>query len=61
MVKPIVAQLDHTIMNEVSGLGNPTAENLAIWIRNSITRQLNGLVKIELKETPTSGVVYDGK
>lgn len=60
-VKPIVDQLDHTILNEVPGLENPTAENLAVWIWNSISGKLDGLTKIELKETPTSGVIYEGK
>lgn len=31
-LKPLFAQLDHKVLNEVPGLGNPTAENIAIWI-----------------------------
>lgn len=29
---PLMAQLDHNILNEVPGLENPTAENIAAWI-----------------------------
>ena len=35
-VKPIVDQLDHTILNEVPGLENPTAENLARYLLEEI-------------------------
>ena len=30
--EPIVARLDHWYLNEIEGLSNPTAENLARWI-----------------------------
>ena len=60
LVKPIVAQLDHKCMNEVPGLENPTCEQIAIWIWNQLKPALPKLVTIELHETPTSGVVYEG-
>ncbi|MBL7707655.1 MAG: 6-carboxytetrahydropterin synthase, partial [Chitinophagaceae bacterium] len=42
------------------GLENPTAENITIWFWNKLKPQLPGLSRIELKETPTTGVIYDG-
>lgn len=60
VVQPVVKQLDHALLNNISGLENPTAELLAVWIWNLIKQQLPGLKKIELKETPTSGVIYEG-
>jgi 6-pyruvoyltetrahydropterin/6-carboxytetrahydropterin synthase len=58
--KPLVDRLDHALLNEVSGLENPTAENVARWLWKQIKIKLPSLQKIELKETPTSGVIYEG-
>jgi 6-pyruvoyltetrahydropterin/6-carboxytetrahydropterin synthase len=59
-VKPLVHQLDHKVLNTVSGLENPTSENLCIWFWGKIKPLLPELVKIELNETPDSGVIYEG-
>jgi 6-pyruvoyltetrahydropterin/6-carboxytetrahydropterin synthase len=59
-VEPVVKQLDHTLLNQIPGLENPTSELLAIWIWDKIKPVLPLLSKIELKETPTSGVIYEG-
>ena len=61
IVKPLIEQLDHAMLNDIPGLENPTAERLSVWIWDKIKPQLPGLSKIELKETPTSGVVYEGE
>jgi 6-pyruvoyltetrahydropterin/6-carboxytetrahydropterin synthase len=61
IVKPLVEQLDHAMLNDIPGLENPTAELLAVYIWDNIKPQLPGLSKIELKETPTSGVIYEGE
>ena len=29
---PLLARLDHYCLNEIEGLENPTAENIAVWI-----------------------------
>lgn len=60
VVKPVVAQLDHKCMNNVNGLENPTCEQIAIWIWNQLKPSLPKLATIELHETPTSGVIYEG-
>ncbi len=31
-VAPIIRLLDHTLLNKVEDLDNPTAENIAVWI-----------------------------
>ena len=36
VVKPIIKQLDHFYLNEISGLENPTAENIAVWIKTRL-------------------------
>jgi 6-pyruvoyltetrahydropterin/6-carboxytetrahydropterin synthase len=60
VIKPIIEQLDHHLLNEIPGLENPTSENLSIWLWNKIKPLLPNLKKIELKETPSSGVTYEG-
>lgn len=61
IVKPVIARLDHKCMNEVDGLENPTCEHIAVWLWNNLKPALPKLSKIELHETPTSGVVYAGE
>lgn len=58
--KPIYQQLDHFYLNEIEGLENPTAENIAKWIWDKLKPDLNELSAVELKETCTSGVIYEG-
>ncbi len=59
-VNPIVDMLDHKLFNNIEGLENPTCEHVAVWLWNKIKPQVPQLKKIELNETPTSGVIYEG-
>ena len=61
VVKPVIKQLDHYYMNDIAGLHNPTCENSSIWIWDKLKKVLPQLKRIELFETPTSGVTYDGQ
>ena len=61
IVNPIIDTLDHKLINDIEGLQNPTAENITIWIWNKIKPLLSNLSKIELYETPTTGVIYTGE
>ena len=56
----ILDQLDHKCLNSIPGLENPTCELIAIWIWQRLKPQLQQLTRIELRETPTSGVIYEG-
>ncbi len=58
--QPLFDQLDHRYLNEVEGLENPTAENIACWIWDRLAGRLPGLSKVVIHETCTSGVVYRG-
>ncbi|MBW7891960.1 MAG: 6-carboxytetrahydropterin synthase QueD [Chitinophagaceae bacterium] len=60
-VKPLLDRLDHKYLNDIKGLENPTCELLAVWIWNQLKPRLHALARVELQETPTSGVIYDGK
>lgn len=59
-VNPVIDQLDHKLINDIKGLENPTAENITIWIWKQIKPLLPLLIRIELHETPTTGVIYSG-
>ncbi len=59
--KPIEEMLDHQYLNEIEGLENPTAEVIVVWIWRKLKPVLPELCKLELKETPSSGVVYRGE
>jgi 6-pyruvoyltetrahydropterin/6-carboxytetrahydropterin synthase len=51
--------LDHRYLNEVEGLENPTAENLAVWIWERLSAHLP-LSKVVVHETPHSAAGYEG-
>ena len=57
--EPVMKKLDHQVLNEVSGLENPTAENIAIWIFNQLGA-LKGLSQVVVHETEFSRAVYAG-
>ncbi|MFZ2899068.1 MAG: 6-carboxytetrahydropterin synthase QueD [Saprospiraceae bacterium] len=58
--KPLEQQLDHQVLNNIPGMTNTTAEELAMWIYNQLKPALPLLSRVELYETPTSGVIYRG-
>jgi 6-pyruvoyltetrahydropterin/6-carboxytetrahydropterin synthase len=59
--QPIYDRLDHQYLNEISGLENPTSENLARWIWIEAKKVLPLLSQVIVHETCTSGCVYEGE
>lgn len=59
--EPVYQQLDHHYLNDIAGLENPTSENLARWIWQQLKPGLPILSKVEVKETCTSGCIYQGQ
>ena len=57
---PVIEVLDHSYLNEVPGLDNPTSENIAVWLWNEIQPKLAILSEIEVKETCNTGCIYRG-
>jgi 6-pyruvoyltetrahydropterin/6-carboxytetrahydropterin synthase len=57
---PIHDLLDHNYLNEIEGLSNPTSEVIARWIWEKTTPLLPGLRRVVVRETCTSGCVYEG-
>ena len=59
-MKPLIKQLDHSYLNEISGLENPTIENMAAWFWEKLERLCPGLCEIVVHETPTARCVFRG-
>lgn len=57
---PLMERLDHSFLNEIPGLENPTSENLAIWLWDRLSPELPLLSMVEVRETPASGCRYSG-
>lgn len=57
---PIVRRLDHFYLNEIDGLSNPTAENIAKWIWDELKPTLALLAGIVVHETCTTSCKYSG-
>jgi len=58
--KPILSQLDHTYLNDIAGLENPSSEYLCMWIWERLKPTLIGLSQIEINETDSTGCIYKG-
>ena len=58
---PINERLDHSYLNDIEGLSNPTSENICIWIWNKIESSIPNICEIEIKETDSTGCIYRGK
>jgi len=58
--KPLEQQLDHQVLNNIAGMVNTTAEELAMWIYQQLKPELPLLSRVELWETASNGVVYRG-
>ena len=53
VVEPVVAELDHRVLNDIDGLDNPTSEVLALWLWRRLAGRLP-LAEIEVAETVDS-------
>ena len=58
VMKPLLTQLDHCTLNEVSGLENPTSEALAKWIFEKAKIQIPILTSVTIMETSTTECRY---
>ena len=60
ILEPLVSELDHYVLNDISGLENPTSENLAVWIWRRLESSLPQLIRVTVKETCNSRCHYYG-
>ena len=59
-MKPLLEQLDHSYLNEIPGLDNPTIELMAAWFWQQLAPKCPGLCEIVIHETPSARCVYRG-
>jgi 6-pyruvoyltetrahydropterin/6-carboxytetrahydropterin synthase len=60
-VEPLRARLDHHCLNEIEGLENPTAENIAVWLFTRIKKTLPQLAAVTVYETKDCFAECEGK
>lgn len=58
---PLLQVLDHNCLNEIEGLENPTAENIAVWIWRRMKPPLPQLRSVIVYETPDCWAEFDGE
>jgi 6-pyruvoyltetrahydropterin/6-carboxytetrahydropterin synthase len=58
--KPLLERLDHRYLNDIEGLENPTAENIAIWIWERVKTALPQLASVIVFETQDCWAEYGG-
>jgi 6-pyruvoyltetrahydropterin/6-carboxytetrahydropterin synthase len=58
---PILAELDHRLLNDVPGLDNPTSERIAQYLFDRLAGAIAGLSAVTVWESDTSRAVYRGK
>jgi len=58
--EPLFDLLDHRYLNEIDGLENPTAENIARWIWKRIKPTLPQMAQVNVAETCASRCEYRG-
>jgi len=59
-VLPVLADLDHHLLNDLPGLEIPTTENLAAYLWKRLQPALPLLSELLLQETATAGILYRG-
>lgn len=57
----IVGALDHRCLNDVAGLENPTAENIAVWIWGRLKGAIKPISAVRVYETQDCWAEYDGR
>ena len=58
---PLLSKLDHSYLNDIEGLENPSSENVCQWIWERLAPSLPGLSQIDIKETESTGCIYKGE
>lgn len=57
---PIYEQLNHTCLNEIDGLENPTSEVLSHWLWDRLKSSCESLSWVSVYETATAGCHFNG-
>ena len=59
-MRPLLQRLDHSYLNEIEGLENPTIELMAAWFWRKLEPDCPGLCEIVIHETPTARCTFRG-
>ncbi len=61
-INALYKELDHTTLNDVPGLENPTMENVTVWIWNKAKPSLPQLSEVAVSvDTLHEGCIYNGQ
>lgn len=60
-MEPLLQQIDHKVLNDVSGLENPTSELLAKWIYEKALIHIPLLKTVTIMETTSTECTYPVK
>ena len=52
IVQPLVDKVDHRCLNDIDGLSNPTAENIAQWFFDQLVKDLRTLPHAAQRDPP---------
>lgn len=55
VVQPLVDQLDHQLLNDIIPV--TTSEGICLWFLERIGNQIDGITKIEVRETDSCGAL----
>jgi 6-pyruvoyltetrahydropterin/6-carboxytetrahydropterin synthase len=58
---PLREMLDHSYLNDIEGLQNPTSENIARWVWKRLRPVVPNLCRIVVGESAESGCIYEGE
>ncbi|PWE53649.1 6-carboxytetrahydropterin synthase QueD [Metarhizobium album] len=58
---PVLERLDHHTLNDIEGLENPTAENIAVWVWDKVKPLLDNVSSVKVFETPFCWAEYEGQ
>jgi len=58
---PLLGKLSSSCLNDIDGLANPTAENIAVWIWTRARPALPQLASVIVYETPDCWAEYQGE
>jgi 6-pyruvoyltetrahydropterin/6-carboxytetrahydropterin synthase len=58
LIKPILKEIDHKLLNAIPGLENPTAENIAQWLYEKSKKELSAVTYVIVQEGVASRVIY---
>ena len=60
LFEPLRKQIDHSYLNDIEGLENPSSENLCKWIWEKLVLSVPRLSQIEIRETDSTSCIYKG-